>query len=101
MYSKGYHDKGTLDAGGPHHFQDSVADVHGGANLEVGPCARHPGRSARQKDAPQSSVASRRSPTDRMARYYRRPGRIGYQEFAERAVDVELLLQVRFELPHA
>ena len=28
---KPYHDKGTLDAGGPHHFQDSTADVHGGA----------------------------------------------------------------------
>ena len=26
-----YHDKGTLDAGGPHHFRDSVVDVHAGA----------------------------------------------------------------------
>ena len=26
-----YHDKGTLDAGGPHHWNDSIGDINGGA----------------------------------------------------------------------
>jgi phospholipase C len=28
---KPYHDKGTLDAGGPHHWNDSIGDINGGA----------------------------------------------------------------------